>query len=670
MRSLLKVFLALAVVAGALLGARAAYALCAPSARGIFPASGVVGTTVPATVTGSGLAGVTAQVFGDAGLAAAVQATSDTTVGLTLTIDPAAAPGERIIALANSGGTVYVSFTVNAAGGPIATGVSPTAIATQGFGLVLDIAGQNLAGLTSANVTVSGTGVTVSSATAAGDGSNLSVSLAVAADAEIGTHALVISSDAGGVVLQLYVQRPAPTVTDVSPGAGEVGATVPLTITGTNLTGAALVITSGASGAGGVTISDVATPDDSTLTATLTISGTLSPETEPRLLILTTESGQVTAEFFIVAANGPSLTSIRPGAGSPGQTVPVTLKGNNLTGAIVTTVSLSITLQNIVVVDDETITADVVVSNTATANTNHTIVATVGLATAQTTFRVIATDAPFIGAVRPPFGNRGSTIAIVLDGVNLGTVVSGSGIDVSSSGITESNAISIDAQTARAILQISPTANAGIRDVTVTTATGSFTKNASFRVNIPGQVPIITEVTPSVVPPGTTNTITVTGSGFEGAGVSVGGFGATVSNLSVDVTGTSLTFDLTLAAGVAAENRPLIVVTESGTATCGILSTGAAIDLKASKIVKTGAVFEVLTPGYRLLVFEFSLNERFDSGLRTFVISSATPLMTLTRQQVENIGRAVRDLPFGYVRVRGVSATNQIGASPSIRLRR
>ena len=41
--------------------------------------------------------------------------------------------------------------------------------------------------------------------------------------------------------IQLYVERPPPTVTGVSPAAGEVGATVPITITGANLTGAALV---------------------------------------------------------------------------------------------------------------------------------------------------------------------------------------------------------------------------------------------------------------------------------------------------------------------------------------------------------------------------------------------------------------------------------------------
>src|SRR5262245_60225377 len=84
----------------------AARAVCAPTARGIFPASGIVGTVVDATVEGESLSGATVTVFGDVGLTAAVQSTNDLTVGLRLTIDPAAVPGERILALQTAGGTV------------------------------------------------------------------------------------------------------------------------------------------------------------------------------------------------------------------------------------------------------------------------------------------------------------------------------------------------------------------------------------------------------------------------------------------------------------------------------------------------------------------------------------------------------------------------------------
>jgi hypothetical protein len=662
--------LAVALLLGALLVTQSVWALCAPSVKGIFPASGLVGTSVAATVTGDDLAGATASVFGEPGLSVNVTTTSATSVSLQLTIDPAAAPGERIISLTTSAGTVAVDFTVNPAGGPIVSGVAPAAIATQGFPLALVVSGQNLAGITTSNVTVSGAGVTVDTATAAGDGTSVNLGLLVAADADLGTHALVFSTPLGGALLELYVQRPAPTITQISPGAGAVGTVVPLTITGAHLTGAALVITSGASGQGGVSISQVATPDDSTLTATLTISGTLTAESEPRQLIVTNEAGQSTAEFFVVAATGPTITSIAPGAGSPGQTVTnVVLRGLHLTGATVTT-SAALTPQNVTVLDDETIQLDVAVSAGATVNTNYTITATVGAASANITFRVIATNAPYISAVRPPFANRGDTATIVLEGVNLATVVPGTGVNVSSSGIVESNTSAIDDHTVRTIFSLSPTANVGKRDITVTTSHGSYTANSSFRVNIPGQVPTITDVTPLVVAPGATTSITVTGSNFAGAGVSVGGPGAVVSDIVVDAGATTVTFDLTLSSDASAENRPLIVVTENGTATCDVLSLAPPIELSAAKLEKTGAVFEALTPGYRLFLFEFSMNERFDQGLRTCTVASGTARLALSRRDAERIGRAVRDLPFGYVRVRAVTATNQIGASVAHRFER
>jgi hypothetical protein len=658
-----------ALAVGAALVTESLYALCAPSVQGIFPASGVVGTNVSATVVGTELNGATASVFGEPGFGVNVTNSSATTVTLQITIDAAAAPGERIISLTTPGGTVAVDFTVNPAGGLIVTSAAPAAIGTQGVPLALTVGGQNLAGLTTDNVSVSGAGVTVNSVTPAGDGTSVDLSLAIAADADLGTHAIVFSSTGGGALLQLYVRRPTPSITQVSPAAGSTGATVPITITGSNLTGAALVVTSGDGAVGGVVVSQVASPDDSTLTATLTITAT--PSDEPRLLIVTNEAGQSTAEFFVVPATGPTITSIRPGAASPGTTaLGVVLRGLHLTGATVTSSNAALTPKNVEIVDDETIKLDVEVSAGAAPNNTHSLIATVGIATDSAPFRVIPTNAPYISAIRPPFANRGDTATIFVEGVNLSTVVPGTGVDVSSSGITESNASAVDDFTVRTTFSLTPTANAGIRDVTVTTDFGSFKLDQSFRVNIPGQVPTITDVTPREVAPGTKTKMTVTGTDFAGAGVSVGGPGAVVTNIEVDALLGVITFDLELDDDASAENRPLIVVTENGTATCGILSLVPEIQLRAAKIAKTGSVFEALTAGYRLFLFEFSLNERFDVGLRTCTVANGAALLTLSHQDVERIGRAVRDLPFGYVRVRAVTATNQIGSSAAYKFRR
>jgi hypothetical protein len=644
-----------------------ASALCAPTARGIFPASGIVGTQVDATVEGESLAGATVTVFGEPGLTAATQSTSDLAVALRLVIDAAAAPGERIIVLQTAGGSVAVSFTVNPAGGPIVADVSPPLVATQGLPLDVMVTGANLAGVTPAGVTVSGTGIAVTAAAAAPDGTSLLLTFGVDAAADPGTHAVTISNGVGSVLLTLYVRRPAPVVSRVSPAAGEVGTSVPIAITGTGLTGAALVITGT-----GATIGNVTTPDDTTLTATLTIDPAApTSTTEARLLIVTTESGQTTIEFFVVPAGVPSVTGILPGAGEPGETVPVTLRGLNLTGGDVSETSTALNnLQNERVVDDETITLEVVIAPGAPVDTDHTLTVTTGAGSAGVTFRVIPIGAPFFNAARPPFGNRGTIVTVRLDGVNLGTVVPGTGVALSGPKITESNALALDASTVQATLDIDPTASVGYRDVTLTTASGSFTRPAGFRVHPPGLLPAITDVTPTLVEPGTTTPIKVTGSNFEGGAALVTGPGATVANVAVDPTGTMMTFDLTLAPDAPAEVRSVIVVTENGLARCAIASDAPEPPLVAAKLVKPGALFTVASTAFRLFVFEFSVNDLFAPGLRTVGIPDPDGSLALDRQDTVAIELAFRDARRGFVRVRVVTATNFVALSTGRAIRR
>jgi len=636
---------------------------CAPSAESILPAAGIVGTQVDAVVAGESLAGVTVTVVGDPGLGATVTSTSDLAANLHLTIDAAAVPGERILILDTPAGSAAVSFTVNPAGGPIVTTLSPPLRATLGLPLDVSLGGANLASVTPASITVSGTGVTVSAATPAPDGTSLAITFAVDAAAELGTHAVTISNGAGSLVLLLYVQHPAPTVTGVSPGAGEVGASVPILITGTNLTGAAVVITGS-----GVTVTDVATPNDTTLTGLLTIDGAATPSAEARLLIVTTESGQSTIEFFVVAPGTPTVTAVLPGAGEPGQTVAVTLKGLNLTGATVNEASADIALQNQVVADDETLTLEVVIDPMAATAVDHTLTLSPGGGTAL--FRVIPPGQPFFNAARPPFGNRGALVTVRFDGVNLSTIVTGTGVNLSGPKITESNALALDDQRAQATLDIDATASVGYRDVTITTGAGSFTRSAGFRVNVPGQIPTITDVTPRIVQPGTTTPMTVTGSNFGGAAVLVTGPGATVSNVVVDPGLTLITFDLALAADAPAETRAVIVVTENGTARCNIASNPPAPPLVAAKLVKTGALFTVASTAFRLFVFEFSINDAFANGLRTVGISAPMGSLTLDRPDTAAIEQAFRDAHRGFVRVRAVTATNRIAVSPAQSIRR
>jgi hypothetical protein len=190
-----------------------------------------------------------------------------------------------------------------------------------------------------------------------------------------------------------------------------------------------------------------------------------------------------------------------------------------------------------------------------------------------------------------------------------------------------------------------------------------------FRVNNPGQLPSIDDVTPHVVEPGVVTAMTVKGSNFAGAGVVVTGPGAVVTNVVV-TGGTVITFDLALAADAPAENRAVIVVTENGTARCGIASDPSPPAFLPAKLAKTGALFLVPAAGFRLFVFEFSVSPLFPAGLRTWTIADADGSLTLTRLDAVNVERAFRECHRGFVRVRAVTPTNRLAVTPGAVLRR
>jgi hypothetical protein len=174
-------------------------------------------------------------------------------------------------------------------------------------------------------------------------------------------------------------------------------------------------------------VTDVATPNDTTLTGLLTIDAPRTPSAEARLLIVTTESGQSTIEFFVVAPGTPTVTAVLPRAGEPGQTVAVTLKGLNLTGATVNEASADIALQNQVVADDETLTLEVVIDPMAATAVDHTL--TLSRAAAR---RSSASSPGAAVLQRRPPALRQSRRAVTVrfDGVNLSTIVTGTGVNL------------------------------------------------------------------------------------------------------------------------------------------------------------------------------------------------------------------------------------------------
>ncbi len=174
----------------------------------------------------------------------------------------------------------------------------------------------------------------------------------------------------------------------------------------------------------------------------------------------------------------PALTSMSPTQGAQGSTTPVTLIGTNF--AVPATLSFSsagVTASNVVVVDAQTITANLVIASGATIGNYSVSITTPGGTTGAVTFLVAG--APSISTISPISGNRGTTVTVTLTGSRFygcTPAITGSGVTISNVTITNFGA----KMTMK--LTIASGAPVGPRDITVFNAAGT-SNPAIFTVN-------------------------------------------------------------------------------------------------------------------------------------------------------------------------------------------
>lgn len=167
-----------------------------------------------------------------------------------------------------------------------------------------------------------------------------------------------------------------PTLTSASPNAGVQGATVNVTLVGTNFVttpGATTVAVSGT----GVTVNNVSVNSATSLTADFVLAA--GAATGARTVTVTTPTGTTgTVTFNVNSALAPTLTGVSPNSGNKGAFFGVTLTGTNFVSGS-TTVAVSggnVDVLNVNVVNSTTITADFGIQPTATAGTRSVTVTT------------------------------------------------------------------------------------------------------------------------------------------------------------------------------------------------------------------------------------------------------------------------------------------------------
>jgi hypothetical protein len=311
------------------------YTVLGPVLNSIAPTSALrgQGAAVPITLNGSGLTGATAVTVSGAGVTPGpITVVNDNQVTTTFTIVAGALGTARTVSVTAPGGVSNtVAFTVVIPGTPTLTNINPPS-GVRGTMVPVTLTGTNfLVGETT--VAVSGGGDITVSAVSVTSPTTLNATFTISPTASTTAAHNVTVTVAGATnasnALPFTVQGP--TLTSIGPNTGLRGTTVPVTFTGSDLTGASAVTGLG----GGVTLvaGSLTVVSSTTVTASLTIS-TTATTTTPHNLGLTTPIGNTNTIPFTVT--GATLATISPTSATHPATgtiaVPVTLTGTNLTG--------------------------------------------------------------------------------------------------------------------------------------------------------------------------------------------------------------------------------------------------------------------------------------------------------------------------------------------------
>ncbi len=346
------------------------------------------------------------------------------------------------------------------------------------------------------------------------------------------TVSTVTLSASQGIVLKTATQVAAPTISSLNPTKGFFDAATPVTITGTNLSGASVTVN-------GSTV----TPSANTATSvSLTVPAGSATGTIP--IRVTTAGGSATVSFTR-EARPPTISSMTPTKGFFDVATPVTITGTYLTGALVTVNGSSVTPSSV----SATSVALTVPAGTATGSVPIKITTAGGSVT--TTFTREArpvNPAPAITGVSRSLDQANNRFIATITGtgftgatrVDFGTVASPS-ITVNSS--TQITAV-VPAQTGPLTVSVRVTTPAGTSPVVVPGTWQYF------------GAPKITSVTPSRGVAGTQ--VEVRGTGLYFARATVGG--RSVASVSYPDQ-----FDFLAPSGLTG-TQPVVLTTPEGTA--------------------------------------------------------------------------------------------------------
>ncbi len=317
------------------------------------------------------------------------------TLTLALSFPPSFTGVHNVTASANGADSslvVPVGLVNVSTSSPVTTSlaISPAAASAplsgdQGTTVPFTIAGTNTNFTAGSTVAMSGTGVAVSNFTVV-NATTVTGTLKVGAKAAAGARTVTVTSGANVDSTTFTVNAASSTIT-LSPNSGLKGATVPVTITGSNttFTAASTVTIAGDR----IRVKKVTYVSPTSITAEFVLDTDTAADAR---MVTVTSGSEVDTASFTVTPDVTPLVQAMPATANIGDKVFVRLIGSDAHFDVTSTLKFSgadITVKDIAVLGPNEITADIVVTSAAPAGA-RTFTITTGTETAKGTFTITA----------------------------------------------------------------------------------------------------------------------------------------------------------------------------------------------------------------------------------------------------------------------------------------
>jgi hypothetical protein len=422
--------------------------------------------------------------------ATAVVETSGTTI--TCTTPPGTAGSATLTVTNTDSSSASAAFTYTSAPAPVVTSLVPTSGPLAG-GTSVIITGSSF--VSGATVAVGG----IAAAVVFNSATSLTITTPGGND---GPAAVVVTNPDTQISAPTSFDYlgTAPAITQLSPASGTLAGGTAVTITGTSFYPGATVTV------GGTPASPVVVNSATSLTIT-----TPAGSDGPAAVVVTNPDAQASPPAsFDFLGTPPTITVVSPPAGALAGGTVVAITGTGFYAGATVTVGGS--------------AAPSVVFNSATSLTITTpsgsagaanVVVTNPDATPSNTGTYTYEPAPVISTVAPAIGPVAGGTAITISGSNFlgGATVTVGGTPAGSVVVTASS--------------ISCTTPAGAAGPATVLVTNPDAQNASGAFIYQGSGPTISAVNPALAPASGGTALTITGSGFLGSSVTIGGASAT-----------------------------------------------------------------------------------------------------------------------------------------------